>query len=54
MFYAVYYNDTLGKVLGFIVDDENVPIQYESEKDAEDQLKGHPLYEAGLVEIIEI
>ena len=41
MFYNVYTNQE-GKVMGFIVDD-NIPVEYETEKEAEEVARGHIL-----------
>ena len=44
MFYIIWRTQD-GKVGGFITDDEydNFPISYETEKEAEDSMKGHIL-----------
>lgn len=60
-YYAVWYitnseHPNNGKVGGFIVEgeDEDLPLCRETEKEIEDLLKEHPMFKAGLVDIIEI
>ena len=62
-FYAVWYvtnpdHRNYNKIGGFISDGEDeydeIPLYAETEEELKDKLKGQLLYEAGLVEIIEI
>lgn len=61
MFYAIWRNESTGYVRGFITeypdDDQEldpVPLALETEEEMHTQLEGHPLYEAGWVEIVEL
>jgi hypothetical protein len=53
MFYAIYRNQTSGKVDGFIVDEpDGHPVEFISEAEGHDKLKGHVLYP--VIEFIEL
>lgn len=62
MFYAVYLCGNPGheryqRPLGFITsgeEGEEIPLECETEKEIREKLRGHGLYDAGWVEIIEI
>lgn len=67
MFYAIWRNESTGYVRGFITDETHislypdddqeldpVPLASETEEEMHTQLEGHPLYEAGWVEIVEL
>ena len=59
MFYAVRLGtNPNGKryqePIGFIVDEDELPLREDTEEELRDILEGHPLYDAGWVDIIEI
>ena len=60
MFYAVHLcgnpnHKRYQRPIGFITEnDEDFPLERETEQEIRDELRGHGLYEAGWVEIIEI
>ena len=43
MWYAVYWNQDMTKIMGFIVDDEALPKSWESKTEAMADLKDHML-----------